>query len=86
MVKLPINQVARALETGETRGFMQAIVDSETCQIPGCAMVCLECGELMAIIQAAMMRKLLYTALQEGVFIHPTLASLLNALLMMLDA
>jgi pyruvate/2-oxoglutarate dehydrogenase complex dihydrolipoamide dehydrogenase (E3) component len=85
VAKLPMTQVARALETGETRGFMKAIVDAETHQILGCAMLCLEGGELMAIIQTAMMGKLPYTALQEGIFTHPTLAEGLNALFMTLD-
>jgi pyruvate/2-oxoglutarate dehydrogenase complex dihydrolipoamide dehydrogenase (E3) component len=85
VAKLPMNQVARALETGETRGFMKAIVDAQTQEILGCAMLCLEGGELMAIIQTAMMGKLPYTALQAGIFTHPTLAEGLNALFMTLD-
>jgi pyruvate/2-oxoglutarate dehydrogenase complex dihydrolipoamide dehydrogenase (E3) component len=85
VAKLPMNQVARALETGETRGFMKAIVDAETQQILGCAILGLEGGELLAIIQTAMMGKLPYTALQEGIFTHPTLAEGLNALFMTLD-
>ena len=86
VAKLPMTQVARAIETGETRGFMKVIVDAETQQILGCAMLCLEGGELMTIIQTAMMGKLPYTALQEGIFTHPTLAEGLNALFMTLDA
>jgi pyruvate/2-oxoglutarate dehydrogenase complex dihydrolipoamide dehydrogenase (E3) component len=85
VAKLLMTQVARAIETGETRGFMKAIVDAETQQILGCAMLCLEGGELTAIIQTAMMGKLPYTALQEGIFTHPTLAEGLNALFMTLD-
>ena len=85
VAKLPMNQVARALETGETRGFMKAIIDAQTQQILGCAMLCLEGGELMTIVQTAMMGKLPYTALQEGIFTHPTLAEGLNALFMTLD-
>ncbi len=86
VAKLPMNQVPRALETGETRGFMKAIVDAETQQILGCAMLGLEGGELMAIIQVAMMGKQPYTALKEGLFTHPTLAEGLNTLFMTLDA
>jgi pyruvate/2-oxoglutarate dehydrogenase complex dihydrolipoamide dehydrogenase (E3) component len=55
--------VARALEIGETRGFMKAVVDAETQHILGCAMLCVESGEIMTIIQVAMMGKLPYTAL-----------------------
>lgn len=86
VAKLPMKDVPRALETGETRGFMKAIVDAETHQILGCAIFGLEGGELMAIMQVAMMGKLPYTALQEAIFTHPTLAEGLNSLFLTLDA
>jgi pyruvate/2-oxoglutarate dehydrogenase complex dihydrolipoamide dehydrogenase (E3) component len=86
VAKLPMNAVARALETGETRGFMKAIVDAETQHILGCAVLSIEGGEIMSIIQVAMMGKLPYTALKEGTFTHPTLAEGLNSLFLTLDA
>jgi pyruvate/2-oxoglutarate dehydrogenase complex dihydrolipoamide dehydrogenase (E3) component len=86
VAKLPMNAVIRALETGETRGFMKAIVDADTQQILGCAILGLEGGEIMAIIQAAMMGKLPYSALREAIFTHPTLAEGLNTLFMTLDS
>src|SRR5262245_50317941 len=86
VAKLPMNAVIRALETGETRGFMKAIVDADTQQILGCAILGLEGGEIMAIIQMAMMGGLPYTALKEGMFTHPTLAEGLNTLFMTLDS
>jgi pyruvate/2-oxoglutarate dehydrogenase complex dihydrolipoamide dehydrogenase (E3) component len=86
VAKLPMNAVIRALETGETRGFMKAIVDADTQQILGCAILGLEGGEIMAIIQMAMMGRLPYTALKEGIFTHPTLAEGLNTLFMTLDS
>ena len=86
VAKLPMNGVIRALETGETRGFMKAIVDTETNQILGCAVLGVEGGEIMTMIQVAMMGKLPYTALKEGIFTHPTLAEGLNVLFMTLDA
>ena len=86
MAKLPMNAVIRALETGETRGFMKAIVDADTQQILGCAILGLEGGEIMTIIQVAMMGELPYTALKEGIFTHPTLAEGLNTLFMTLDS
>jgi pyruvate/2-oxoglutarate dehydrogenase complex dihydrolipoamide dehydrogenase (E3) component len=86
VAKLPMNAVPRALETGETRGFMKAIVDAETQQILGCAILSIEGGEIMTIIQVAMMGKLPYTALKEGTFTHPTLAEGLNALFLTLDS
>ena len=86
VAKLPMNAVIRALETGETRGFMKAIVDADTQQILGCAILGLEGGEIVAIIQTAMMGKLPYTALRDGIFTHPTLAEGLNTLFMTLDS
>ena len=86
VAKLPMTAVPRALETGEARGFMKAIVDAETHHILGCAMLCAEGGEIMTIIQVAMMGKLPYTALRDGIFTHPTLAEGLNALFLMLDS
>ncbi len=86
VAKLPMNAVIRAIETGETRGLMKAIVDADTQQILGCAILGLEGGEIMTIIQVAMMGKLPYTALREGIFTHPTLAEGLNTLFMTLDS
>lgn len=86
VAKLPMPQVSRALETGETRGFMKALVDAQTHQILGCAMLSAEGGELMTIIQTAMLGKLPYTALRDGMITHPTLAEGLNNLFLVLDA
>ena len=86
VAKLPMHAVARALETGETRGFMKAVVDADTQHILGCAILSVEGGEIMTIIQVAMMGKLPYAALKEGIFTHPTLAEGLNDLFMTLDS
>ncbi len=86
VAKLPMNAVPRALEIGETRGFMKAVVDADTQHILGCAMLCVEGGEIMTIMQVAMMGKLPYTALKEGTFTHPTLAEGLKTLFVTLDS
>jgi pyruvate/2-oxoglutarate dehydrogenase complex dihydrolipoamide dehydrogenase (E3) component len=86
VAKVPMSAVPRALETGETRGFMKAIVDAETQHILGCAILSIEGGEIMTIVQVAMMGKLPYTALRDGIFTHPTLAEGLGALFLMLDS
>jgi len=80
IAKIPMSYVARAIELGETRGFMKAVVDAETDQILGCAVLGIEGGEIMAMIQIAMMGNLPYTALRDSVFAHPTLAESLNTL------
>jgi pyruvate/2-oxoglutarate dehydrogenase complex dihydrolipoamide dehydrogenase (E3) component len=86
VAKLPITSVARALETDETRGFIKAVVDAETKQILGAAVLGIEGGEIMSAIEIAMMGKLPYTALRDGVFAHPTLAESLNNLFTAMDS
>jgi len=82
VAKLPMSRIARAIETGETRGFMKAVVDVETKQILGCTILGIEGGELMAMFEIAMMAQLPYTILKEAIFAHPTLAESLNNLFM----
>lgn len=77
---MPMSNVARALEVDEPRGLMKAIVDADTNHILGCAILGLEGGELMSMIQIAMLGNLPYTALRDGIFAHPTLAESLNNL------
>lgn len=86
IAKLPMTHVARALEVDETRGFMKAIVDAETNQILGAAILGLEGGEIMAALEIAMMGQLPYTALRDGTFAHPTLVESLNNLFMAMDS
>jgi pyruvate/2-oxoglutarate dehydrogenase complex dihydrolipoamide dehydrogenase (E3) component len=80
VAKIPMSYVARAIEMDETRGFMKAVIDAETNRILGCAVLGIEGGEIMAMIQIAMMGDLPYTVLQDAVFAHPTLAESLNTL------
>ncbi|MFQ5777656.1 MAG: mercuric reductase [Terriglobia bacterium] len=85
VAKLPMTSVARALEVDETRGFMKAVVDAETNQILGAAILGIEGGEVVAVLQMAMMGKVPYTAIRDGVFSHPTLAESLNNLFVAMD-
>lgn len=80
VVRLPMSSVARALEMDETRGFMKALVDIDTGRILGCAVLGIEGGEIMSMIQLAMMGDLPYSRLRDAVFAHPTLAESLNNL------
>ncbi len=80
VAKMPMSYVARALEVDESRGFMKAIVDADSSQILGAAVLGVEGGEIMSQIQLAMMGKLPYTVLKDAVFAHPTLAESLNNL------
>ena len=86
VAKMPMAYVARALEMSEPRGLMKAVVDAETNQILGCAVLGLEGGELMSMVEIAMMGKVPYTTLRDGIFAHPTLAEALNNLFASVDA
>jgi dihydrolipoamide dehydrogenase len=85
VAKLAMTHVARAIEMSETRGFMKAIVDADTSQILGAAVLGVEGGELMSMFEIAMMGKLPYTVLKDAIFAHPTLAESLNNLFMAMD-
>jgi len=82
VAKMPMNYVARALEIDETRGFLKVIVDDRTGKILGAAILGVEGGEVMSMLQLAMMGKLKYSRLRDGIFAHPTLAESLNNLFM----
>jgi len=86
VAKLPMSAVIRALETGETRGFMKAIVDADSGQILGCAVLGSEGGEIMTMIHVAMLGNLTYAAMADAIFTHPLFAEGLNTLFAMFDA
>jgi pyruvate/2-oxoglutarate dehydrogenase complex dihydrolipoamide dehydrogenase (E3) component len=80
VAKMPMSHVARALEMDESRGFMKAVVDAKTDELLGATVLGVEGGELMAVLEMAMMGKVTCKALREGIFAHPTLAESLNNL------
>ncbi len=80
VAKMPMSSVARALEMDESRGIMKVLVNLDTEQILGAAILGIEGGEIMSMLQIAMMGKLPFSALKDGVFAHPTLAESLNNL------
>jgi pyruvate/2-oxoglutarate dehydrogenase complex dihydrolipoamide dehydrogenase (E3) component len=86
VARMPMSYVARALELDESRGFMKALVDPESGQILGAAVLGIEGGELMAALQLAMMGRVPYDRLRDAVFAHPTLAESLNNLFSSLDS
>ena len=85
VAKIPTSWIARAVETAETRGFIKAVVDAQTGQILGAAVLAVEGGEIMSMLQIAMMGKLPYTALEDGIFAHPAFAEGLNTLFMNME-
>ena len=80
VAKLDASAIARAVETGETRGFLKAIVDNKTEQILGVAALCVIGGELMSLLQIAMEGGLSYKQLRDNMFAHPTYAEAINNL------
>lgn len=85
VAKLPLTEVARAVETGETAGLLKAVVHADTSEILGVSFLSPRGGELAAIVQIAMLAKLPFQALAEAVFAHPTFAEPLNTLFQPLE-
>lgn len=79
---MPMSNVARAVEINETKGFIKAVIDADTDRILGCAVLGTDGGELMSMIEIAMMGKLPYTKLRDAIFAHPLLSESLNNLFM----
>jgi pyruvate/2-oxoglutarate dehydrogenase complex dihydrolipoamide dehydrogenase (E3) component len=85
IAKLPMTRVARAIELGETRGFMKAVVDAADGAILGYVALGVEGGELMSMMEIAMMGKVPYTALRDATFAHPCLSESFNNLFAKLE-
>ena len=74
VAKLPTRAVLRAQATGESQGFMKALVADSDDRILGFTMVGAEAGEVMAVVEMTMLAGLPYTRLREAVLAHPTMA------------
>ncbi|MDF2703239.1 MAG: mercuric reductase, partial [Rubrobacteraceae bacterium] len=85
VAKMPMSHVSRAVEVDEERGMIKAVVDAGSHRILGAAVLGIEGGEVAAMIQIAMMGKLPYTVLRDGIFAHPTLSESLNNLFATLE-
>ena len=80
VAKLPMKAVLRAQATGQTEGFMKALVGETDDRILGFTMIGAEAGEVMAVVQTAMMADLPFTKLRDADFAHPTFSEGLNFL------
>jgi pyruvate/2-oxoglutarate dehydrogenase complex dihydrolipoamide dehydrogenase (E3) component len=80
VAKLPMKTVLRAQAAGETEGFMKALVRESDDRILGFTMIGAQAGEVMAVVQTAMIADLPYTRLRDTDFAHPTFAEGLNFL------
>ena len=74
VVKLPMSAVLRTRTLDETHGFMKALIEAEGDRILGFSMIGPEAGEVMAVVQVAMLAGLPYSTLRDAVFTHPTMA------------
>jgi pyruvate/2-oxoglutarate dehydrogenase complex dihydrolipoamide dehydrogenase (E3) component len=70
----PMTSVARAMERGETAGFMKIVVDADTNLVLGASILSVEGGELVQILSTLMLAQKPYTLLRGAIYIHPTLA------------
>ena len=79
--KRPMTQVSRAVEKGETQGFMKIVVDEDTSEILGAAILGVGGDEAVHCILDVMYAKVPYTSLQRAVHIHPTVSELIPTML-----
>ncbi|HEU4801260.1 MAG TPA: mercuric reductase [Gemmatimonadales bacterium] len=80
VVTLPLSAVLRARAIGETRGLMKVLLDTTSDRILGFTMLGVGAGEVIAVVQTAMLAGLPYPALRDALFTHPTMAEGLNVL------
>lgn len=81
IAKLPAAKVPRATTAGETRGVLKAVIDKKTGHILGCSIFAHEGGEIMSVVQMAMLGNLTYEQVRDTIWTHPTMAESLNILL-----
>jgi len=73
LARLPMAGVLRTRTLSETRGFMKALIDTKSDRILGFTAFGVGAGEIIAVVQVAMIAGLPYTALRDAIFTHPTL-------------
>jgi len=83
--KYPMSRVSRAVEKGETQGFIKIAVDAETKQILGAAILGTAGDEVVHVLLDVMYAKAPYTVVQRAMHIHPTVAEYLPTVLSQLE-
>jgi pyruvate/2-oxoglutarate dehydrogenase complex dihydrolipoamide dehydrogenase (E3) component len=79
--RMMMSRVGRAIEKGETAGFMKIIVDWETREILGASLLGIECDEIIHLVLDVMYARAPYTVIQRAMHIHPTVSELIPTLL-----
>jgi pyruvate/2-oxoglutarate dehydrogenase complex dihydrolipoamide dehydrogenase (E3) component len=80
IAKLPMDVIPRARTLSQRKGFMKAIVAHDSDKILGFSMLGVNAGEVMSVVQMAMLGEMPFTALRDGIFAHPTISEGLNML------
>jgi pyruvate/2-oxoglutarate dehydrogenase complex dihydrolipoamide dehydrogenase (E3) component len=81
IAKRAMARVSRAVEKGETQGFMKVLVDEKTKEILGASLLGIECDEVIHSILDVMYAKAPYTVIQRAMHIHPTVTELIPTML-----
>jgi pyruvate/2-oxoglutarate dehydrogenase complex dihydrolipoamide dehydrogenase (E3) component len=85
VAKYPMQRVSRAVEKGETQGFIKVVVDADTKQILGAAILGTGGDEVVHVLLDVMYAKAPYTVVQRAMHIHPTVAEFLPTVLSKLE-
>jgi pyruvate/2-oxoglutarate dehydrogenase complex dihydrolipoamide dehydrogenase (E3) component len=79
--KRPMTRVGRAVEKGETEGFLKVVVDADSRQILGAALLGTGCDEVVHSLLDVMYARATYDVVQRAMHIHPTVSELLPTVL-----
>jgi pyruvate/2-oxoglutarate dehydrogenase complex dihydrolipoamide dehydrogenase (E3) component len=80
VARIPMTSVLRARAIGETSGFMKMLLAADSDRILGFTMLGANAGEVLAVVQTAILAGLPYTGLRDAILTHPTMAEGLNVL------
>jgi len=78
IASMPARAIPRAMTSGQTRGLLQAVIDTQSDQILGASIFCAEAGEILATIQLAMINRMTASSLSKVIFSHPTMSEAIN--------
>jgi hypothetical protein len=74
LTRIPMTKVRRTVTFSETRGFLKALISDESDEILGLTAFGAEAGEVMSVVQTAMLARMPYTSLRDAILAHPTMA------------
>ena len=80
VASMPVASIPRARTVGHLEGMWKAIIDRDTDQVLGAAMLSTQASEAIAVVQMAMLAGLKYTDLRDAILTHPTMTEGLTLL------